>query len=114
MRMKRAVALVCRSKPELDGIAYVVDSISAYADSSVELPLAKACVFGSSKLLNRIWNSTVDLESNVRGVWSVRKLLQKAYKLYGKLQFTLCLLEAVKINNVEIIQWLFDRFPDYG
>ncbi|KAG3242646.1 hypothetical protein PI124_g12527 [Phytophthora idaei] len=109
----QAVALVCRSKPELDGIAYVVDSISAYADSSVELPLAKACVFGSSKLLNRIWNSTVDLESNGRGVWSVRKLLQ-TYKLYGKLQFTLCLLEAVKINNVEIIRWLFERFPDYG
>ncbi|ETI46277.1 hypothetical protein F443_09317 [Phytophthora nicotianae P1569] len=108
-----AVDLVCRSKSELDGITYVVDAISAYADSSVELPLAKACTFGSLRLLNRIWNSTIDLESNGRGMWSIRKLL-RSYKLYGKLQFTLCLLEAVKINSLEIVQWLFERFPDYG
>ncbi|ETL92756.1 hypothetical protein F442_09239 [Phytophthora nicotianae P10297] len=108
-----AVSLLFRSKPRFAGIDHVISSVSAYADSSVELPLNKACKYGSVTLLNRIWNSTVDLEPGGWGLWSVRKLL-RAYKLYGKLQFTLCLLEAVKTNNVDIVQWLFHHFPDYG
>ncbi|KAG3099685.1 hypothetical protein PI124_g12526 [Phytophthora idaei] len=108
-----AVSLLFRSKPRFAAIDHVISSVSAYADSSVEFPLNKACKYGSVTLLDRIWNCTVDLEPGGWGLWSVRKLL-RTYKLYGKLQFTLCLLEAVKINKVEIVQWLFEHFPDYG
>ncbi|KAK1943499.1 putative ankyrin repeat protein [Phytophthora citrophthora] len=107
-----AVALVFRSRPEFDALTHVTNAVSAYVDSSVEQPLHKACKFGSVELLNRIWNSTVDLESSGWGLWSVRNLL-RTHKVYGKLQFTLCLLEAAKINSVDIARWLFDRFP-YG
>ncbi|OWZ20542.1 hypothetical protein PHMEG_0005024 [Phytophthora megakarya] len=77
------------------------------------MPLNKACTYGSLMLLDRIWYNTIDLEPNGWGLWSVRKLL-RTHKLYGKMQFTLCLLAAIKINSVEIVRWLFDRFPDYG
>ncbi|KAL3663193.1 hypothetical protein V7S43_011603 [Phytophthora oleae] len=107
-----AVALVFRSRPEFDAITHVTSAVSAYVDSSVEQPLHKACKFGSVALLDRIWTSTVDLEPSGWGLWSVRNLL-RTHKLYGKLQFTLCLLEAAKINSLDIAQWLFERFP-YG
>ncbi|KAG1685609.1 hypothetical protein DVH05_007907 [Phytophthora capsici] len=105
-----AVMLVLRSRPEFDAIDHVISTVSGYADSSVEQPLHKACKLGSVELLNRIWDSTVDLEPTGWGLWSVRNLL-RSHKLYGKMQFTLCLLEAAKINSVDIAQWLFDRFP---
>ncbi|KAI9981211.1 hypothetical protein PInf_008954 [Phytophthora infestans] len=108
-----AVTLLFRAKPRFAGIDHVIRAVSAYADSSVELPLNKACNFGSVTLLDRIWSTTVDLEPGGWGLWSVRKLL-RTYKVYGKLQFTLCLLVAVKINNVEVVRWLFNHFPDYG
>ncbi|KAK1943419.1 hypothetical protein P3T76_004815 [Phytophthora citrophthora] len=107
-----AVALVFRSKPEFDGPDDVISMVSAYVDSSVEQPLHKACKFGSVALLDRIWNSTVDLESSGWGLWSVRNLF-RTQKLYGKFEFSLCLLEAAKRNSVDIAGWLFERFP-YG
>ncbi|KAG6958319.1 hypothetical protein JG687_00009460, partial [Phytophthora cactorum] len=78
------VSLLFRSKPRFAAIDHVISSVSAYADSSVEFPLNKACKYGSVTLLDRIWNCTVDLEP------------------------------AVKINKVDIVQWLFEHFPDYG
>jgi hypothetical protein len=108
-----AVSLLFRSKPQFDGIDHVVHTVSSYADSSIELPLSKACKFQSVTLLDRIWSSTVDLAPNGWGLWSVRKLL-RTHRLYGKLQFSLCLLEAAKVNNVEIVRWLFEHFPDFG
>ncbi|KAG1710045.1 hypothetical protein DVH05_017053 [Phytophthora capsici] len=109
-----AVTLVFRSRPEFDSLNlnHLVSAVSAYVDSSVEQPLHKACKFGSVTLLDRIWNTTVDLEPSGWGIWSVRKLL-RTQKLYGKLQFSLCLLEAAKLNSVDIARWLFERFP-YG
>ncbi|KAK1943427.1 putative ankyrin repeat protein [Phytophthora citrophthora] len=107
-----AVALVFRSKRKFDGPDDVISIVSAYVDSSVEQPLHKACKFGSVALLDRIWNSTVDLESSGWGLWSVRNLL-RTQKLYGKFEFSLCLLEAAKRNRVDIAGWLFERFP-YG
>ncbi|POM65418.1 hypothetical protein PHPALM_18870 [Phytophthora palmivora] len=108
-----AVTLVFGCRPRFDGIDHVINTVSAYADSSVEVPLNKACKYGSVTLLDRIWNSTVDLEPNGWGLWSVRTLL-RTYRLYGKFQFTLSLLAAIKINNVEVVRWLFEHFPDYG
>ncbi|KAE9117484.1 hypothetical protein PF005_g2479 [Phytophthora fragariae] len=108
-----AVALLFRSKPQFAGIDHVVHAVSAFADSSVELPLATASRFGSVALLERIWSSSVDLEPGGRSLWSVRRLL-RVYPLYNKLQFTLSLLAAVQANSVEVVRWLFERFPDYG
>ncbi|KAG1692889.1 hypothetical protein DVH05_024177 [Phytophthora capsici] len=107
-----AVALVFRSRPAFDALTHVTSTVSLYADSSVEQPLHKACKFGSVALLDRIWNTTADLEPNGWGLWSVRNLL-RSQKLYGKLQFSLCLLEAAKMNRLDIVRWLFERFP-YG
>ncbi|KAK1929911.1 hypothetical protein P3T76_014586 [Phytophthora citrophthora] len=107
-----SVALVFRSRPEFAGVTHVTNCVSTYVDSSVEQPLDKACKFNSVALLDRIWSSTVNLEPSGWGLWSVKKLL-RTYKLYGKFQFTLCLLEVAKRNSVDIARWLFKRFP-YG
>ncbi|KAG6587232.1 Serine/threonine protein kinase [Phytophthora cinnamomi] len=98
-----AVALLFRAKPQFAGIDHVVHAVSAFADSSVELPLAAASRFGSEALLERIWNSSVDLEPGGRSLWSVRRLLRE-YPLYNKLQFTLSLLAVVKANSVEVVR----------
>ncbi|EGZ11588.1 hypothetical protein PHYSODRAFT_336109 [Phytophthora sojae] len=108
-----AVALLFRSKPQFAGIDHVIHAVSTFADSSVELPLASASRFGSVALLERVWNSSVDLEPGGRSLWSVRRLLRD-YPLYNKWQFTLSLVGAIKANSVEVVRWLFERYPDYG
>ncbi|KAG7377878.1 DNA excision repair protein ERCC-6 [Phytophthora pseudosyringae] len=81
-----AVALVFRSRPGFDGIDHVIDAVSTYADSSVELPLHRACNRGFVALLDRIWASS----------------------------FTLSLMEAARGNDVEVVRWLFAHFPGCG
>ncbi|KAH7491409.1 putative ankyrin repeat protein R848 [Phytophthora ramorum] len=106
------VTLLLRSKPELSPLTHVIEATSVYLDSSVELPLHKACTFGSLALLDRIWTSSVDLESNQNPTWSVRNLLRTEKPHYHEYQFSKCLVEAVKLKNVAIVKWLFEHFPN--
>ncbi|KAL4115158.1 hypothetical protein PRIC2_014052 [Phytophthora ramorum] len=67
----------------------------------------------TEKLLNRIWNSTIDLEHEIEPFWSVRSFL-RSDKHYQDFQFTASLVEAVKQRNLEMAQWLFEHFPEWG
>ncbi|KAL3659818.1 hypothetical protein V7S43_015120 [Phytophthora oleae] len=74
-----AAVLVFRSKTAFLDLPYVVGSVSAFLDSSVELSLQQACKFHSLALLDRIWNSSdVDgIRNNVTdGTWTLRRFLR--------------------------------------
>lgn len=104
------VTLLFRSRPRLEALPHVVESVSIFLDASVELPLSKACKFGSLTLLNRIWDSlnTVDTESDT---WPRRKLLL-VHSHYRTRQSRLALVETAKIRSLEITKWLFGKFPN--
>ncbi|KAG7381232.1 hypothetical protein PHYPSEUDO_006276 [Phytophthora pseudosyringae] len=104
------VALVLRSRPAIASIDHVPNTVSAFLDSSVQLPLHRGCQFNSLTLLGRIWDSDVDLEQVVSPSWSIRSLL-RSEKRYQEFQFSLTLIAAVKRQNLEMAQWIFDHFP---
>ncbi|KAL4164192.1 hypothetical protein KRP22_004812 [Phytophthora ramorum] len=108
-----AASILTSSKRELSSLFHITEKVSSFLDTSVELPLHKACTFGSLKLLNRIWNSTIDLEHETEPFWSVRSFL-RSDKHYQDFQFTASLVEAVKQRNLEMVQWLFEHFPEWG
>ncbi|KAG7381229.1 hypothetical protein PHYPSEUDO_006273 [Phytophthora pseudosyringae] len=101
--------LLLQSKPQLASLHHVADAITSFLDTSVELPLHKACKFGSLELLSRIWSSTVDLPQGDSS-WSVRRLLHSE-KFYQQFQFTHSLVEAAKQKDLGMTRWLFERFP---
>ncbi|RLN77606.1 hypothetical protein BBJ28_00000456 [Nothophytophthora sp. Chile5] len=108
------VTLLFREKTGFASLPHVVATTSAFLDTSVELPLAKACKFGSLALLDRIWESsrqfmTADGQLEV-SLWCVRKLLYMNPH-YKRFQFTQSLLEAVRRQDMRMIRWLFAHFP---
>ncbi|KAF4139224.1 Ankyrin repeats domain-containing protein [Phytophthora infestans] len=102
------VKLVFYAKTRLTNISHVVDTVSLYLDSSVELPLHKACKFNSLNLLNRIFNSTSN--NNARCNWSIRVLLQQEPH-YRQHEFTKSMLEAVRLQNLDMMKWLCINLP---
>ncbi|KAE9103941.1 hypothetical protein PF007_g14218 [Phytophthora fragariae] len=106
------VVLLFRSKSCLSSLSHVIQSVSNFLDSSVQLPLARASKFGSLALLNRIWDCTLDLEAGSNASWSIRSLL-RSERHYKQFQFTNSLVEAVKRRDLVIIRWLFDHFPKF-
>ncbi|RLN77599.1 hypothetical protein BBJ28_00000462 [Nothophytophthora sp. Chile5] len=111
------VTLLFREKFGLGSQPHVVAATSAFLDSSVELPLANACKFGSLALLDRIWESSDRFapESSELEVspWCVRKLLH-ADTHYKQFQFTQSLLEAVRQQELPMVRWLFAHFPGFA
>ncbi|KAE9274379.1 hypothetical protein PR003_g29627, partial [Phytophthora rubi] len=80
-----------------------------FVDSSVELPLAKACKFGSLTLLDRILESQVGVEFDEDSSWSLRSLMQSE-TFYQHHQFTYSLSEAVRRSDLDMTKWLFLHF----
>ncbi|ETL79086.1 hypothetical protein L917_20206 [Phytophthora nicotianae] len=107
-----AVTLVFRSKPGLESLAHVVESVSTFLDSSVELPIKKACRFNSIRLLDRIWDSSLEVAASSDSSWSIRNLLHTETHYRG-FQFTFSIMEAVKLRNVEMVHWLCDHLPGF-
>ncbi|EGZ14588.1 hypothetical protein PHYSODRAFT_560883 [Phytophthora sojae] len=104
------VTLLFRSKPDFGCLPHVVNSVSAYLDSSVQLPIVKACTFGSIPLLDRIWNSSIDPVNGQYASWSIRKLL-RTERRYRACQFTYSMLEAIERRDFEMVTWLMEHFP---
>eukprot|EP00644_Phytophthora_capsici_P009931 jgi/Phyca11/119848/e_gw1.39.148.1 len=110
-----AVTLVFRSKPKLTGLAHVVSAVSVFLDTSVELPLDVACKFGSIVLLDRIWdynetcNSIFTEETNPS--WTFWNFFRTDIH-YRQYQFTKVMMEAVRLQDVEIVRWLASTFPE--
>ncbi|KAF4044133.1 hypothetical protein GN244_ATG03589 [Phytophthora infestans] len=108
------VKLVLHAKTRLTNISHVVDTVSLYLDSSVELPLHKACKYNSLDLLNRIFNSTLTMprqtNTNARCKWSIRDLFQQEPH-YRQHEFTKSMLEAVRLQNLDMMKWLCIELP---
>lgn len=107
-----AVTLLFRSRWS-SSLPHLVNSVSLFLDSSMELPLHRACRFGSFRLLDRIWNSSqvfVDDPGRAKDqIWTLQKYIptDRHYRAY---QFNLCLLEAIKLKNLEMVKWISRRF----
>ncbi|RLN77598.1 hypothetical protein BBJ28_00000463 [Nothophytophthora sp. Chile5] len=109
-----AVRLLFLEKIGLGALPHVISATSAFLDSSVELPLAKACKFGSLALLDRIWESSnqfVNADGEPEATsWCVRKML-RTERHYTLFQFTQALSEAVRRQELAMVEWLFSHFP---
>ncbi|KAF4147520.1 Ankyrin repeats domain-containing protein [Phytophthora infestans] len=107
-----AVTLIFRSKPAFESLSltHVVDSVTTFLDSAVELPIKKACQFNSTRLLDRIWDSSIELAASSDTSWSIRNLLQTETHYRG-FQFTFSIVKAIQLRNLEMIQWLCEHFP---
>ncbi|KAG1692248.1 hypothetical protein DVH05_025678 [Phytophthora capsici] len=105
-----AAVLVFRSKAAFLELPHVINSVSAFLDSSVDLSLWQACMSHSLALLDRIWNS-----SDVYGIrnivtdGSLQKFLETD-KYYRQYLFTLCMQEAVAGQDLGMAKWLSARF----
>ncbi|EEY58546.1 uncharacterized protein PITG_10629 [Phytophthora infestans T30-4] len=107
-----AVTLIFRSKPAFESLSltHVVDSVTTFLDSALELPIKKACQFNSTRLLDRIWDSSIELAASSDTSWSIRNLLQTETHYRG-FQFTFSIVKAIQLRNLEMIQWLCEHFP---
>ncbi|RLN96572.1 hypothetical protein BBJ28_00014365 [Nothophytophthora sp. Chile5] len=76
-----------------------------------EVTLARACAFGSTALLDRIWEkSSPEAVSKLRsGGWSIYKFL-RADPHYYRAQFSQSLVVAAQRGDLAVVQWLFRHF----
>ncbi|KAE8903357.1 hypothetical protein PF008_g31308 [Phytophthora fragariae] len=109
-----AVRLLFRSKAEFSSLPHVADAVSLFLDSSVDLPLHKACKTGSQTLLNRIWSSSEifafenkDIPENPS--WTLRRYI-RTDRFYRRFQLRFSLIESIRLKNVEMVRWLLDKF----
>lgn len=105
MRPLETVSLLFREKGAFADLPHVVNAVSLYLDSSVELPLHEACALQSPQLLERLWSS---LDEPADG-WTLRRYL-RSDRHYRQHQFTLSLQEAATQRNLQLVKWLCDRF----
>ncbi|KAK1946756.1 putative ankyrin repeat protein [Phytophthora citrophthora] len=110
-----AAAFVFRSRPAFDGLSRVVDTVSVFLDSSVDLSLFNACKTGSVRLLDRIWNSSqvfVDGSPDPGTKWTLRRFL-RTDKHYQQYLFTKCLEYAVPPSKSGCYQMAFSKFQSF-
>ncbi|KAL4140854.1 hypothetical protein PRNP1_015134 [Phytophthora ramorum] len=98
-----AASILTSSKRELSSLFHITEKVSSFLDTSVELPLHKACTFGSLKLLNRIWNSTIDLEHEIQPFWSVEAF--SARTSTTKISSSRLLEAAAEVGALSILQF---------
>ncbi|EGZ14560.1 hypothetical protein PHYSODRAFT_252936 [Phytophthora sojae] len=94
-----------------DSLPHVVDAVSVFLDTSVELPLERASKLGSLPPLNRIWDSLETLADH--SSWSVRRLLLQE-ESYMERQFWLSLTGGCKNIDLSMVEWIFEHFPERG
>jgi len=109
-----AVELLFRSKRAFGDLPHVVDAVSEFLDSSVELPLHKACTFSSIRLLTRIWERSriwaaqhKNQETTI-GTWTLSKYLTTD-PFYRQYEFSLCMRSVVSCQNLEMVKWLSNK-----
>ncbi|OWY99427.1 LOW QUALITY PROTEIN: hypothetical protein PHMEG_00029568 [Phytophthora megakarya] len=107
-----SAALVFRSKPEFHGLPHVVNSVSLFLNSSIDLSLLGACTFNSVKLLEHIWNSCAVFEPetiNSETKWTLRRFL-RTDKHYRQYIFSKVMEDAVPCQDLEMVKWLSSKF----
>ncbi|KAL4129881.1 hypothetical protein PRIC2_005888 [Phytophthora ramorum] len=103
-----AVQLALKSRPDVAALGHVGTLISSYLDGSGMISLARACEFGSVRLLDRIWESS-DPAADTHSSWSLFWYLRSDVH-YNRYQFTESLRTAAERGDLEVIRWLLDHF----
>ncbi|KAK1931929.1 putative ankyrin repeat protein [Phytophthora citrophthora] len=99
-----AVNLALKAFPAVAALRHVGSIISSYLDGSVLIPLDQACLMGSTRLLDRIWqNSNPETERST--IWSLCSYLRTDIHYY-RFQFTKSLRVAVKHGDLGIVKWI--------
>lgn len=93
------------SRSEVAALNHVSRTIASYLDGSVMIPLNRACSSEPIQLLDRIWNSepTADKWTS----WPV-----PANGIHYQYQSTKSLTAAVKRGDLDIVNWILDRFRE--
>ncbi|KAG6941336.1 hypothetical protein JG688_00018720 [Phytophthora aleatoria] len=94
------------------GLPHVVDCVSGFLDSSVDLSLLYAVKIGSVGLLERIWASSEALEHDPDERWTLRRFL-RTDKHYRQYLFSKGLEDAVPRQDLETIKWLSTKFQGF-
>ncbi|KAG1703745.1 hypothetical protein DVH05_006760 [Phytophthora capsici] len=103
-----AVNLALKPFPVVAALRHVSAKISSYLDASVSIPLDQACLMGSTRLLDRIWQNS-DPETEKGTSWSLCQYLRTDIHYY-RFQFTKSLRMAVKRGDLDIVKWILERF----
>lgn len=114
-----SAVVVLRNIPSLGALPHVISSVSQCLDYSVEIPLARACVFGSLRLLRRVWDGSEDCTASStagfsghhypRSFWSPWQFL-RSDRHYHRAQFSQGVVEAVRHGDLGMVRWLFEHF----
>ncbi|KAG3061570.1 hypothetical protein PI125_g24687, partial [Phytophthora idaei] len=112
-----SAVVALRSNPSLGALPHVISSVSQCLDYSVEISLARACAFGSLRLLRRIWDGSKKYAASNGSApgdrrylyWSPLHFLQTDCH-YHRAQFSRGVVEAVRRGDLDIIRWLFAHF----
>ncbi|OWZ01484.1 hypothetical protein PHMEG_00027113 [Phytophthora megakarya] len=106
-----SAAVVFRSKPQFQGLAHVINSVSMFLDSTMDVSLLDACKFHSVKLLEHIWNSSEVFETNsahAETKWTLRRFLRTDMH-YRQYIFSKVMEDAVSRQDLEMVKWLSSR-----
>ncbi|KAF4147518.1 hypothetical protein GN958_ATG03288 [Phytophthora infestans] len=106
-----SVRVVFRSKRGFGALPHVVDAVSLFLNSSVELPLDKAARLGSIALLDRIWSSLESVKTPQSPFWSARRLFLEE-ESYKECKYVLSLVEACKNSDLPMVKWIFEHLPN--
>ncbi|KAG3053489.1 hypothetical protein PI124_g23753 [Phytophthora idaei] len=93
-------------------LPHVVDCVSGFLDSSVDLSLLYAVKIGSVGLLERIWTSSEALKHDPDERWTLRRFL-RTDKHYRQYLFSKGLEDAVPRQDLETIKWLSTKFQGF-
>ncbi|KAG7377475.1 hypothetical protein PHYPSEUDO_011617 [Phytophthora pseudosyringae] len=113
-----SAVVVLRDNPSLGALPHVVSSVSQCLDCSVDISLARACAFGSLRLLCRIWELSEELTASNgdaagrlrRHLWWSPLLFLWTDRHYHRAQFSRGVVEAVRRGDLGMVRWLFNHF----
>ncbi|RLN72922.1 hypothetical protein BBJ28_00024549 [Nothophytophthora sp. Chile5] len=105
-----SAGLVLRVHPAIAALPHVAGVVSSFLVPTSSLSLAKACRFGSLKLLDHIWAASCTSIADRKPWWSLTNFL-RSDRHYHAWMFSMALREAASQGDLEVVKWLFTHFP---
>ncbi|KAG6946425.1 hypothetical protein JG688_00016050 [Phytophthora aleatoria] len=106
------VPAVLRHQREPGVLQHVSAQISSFLGSPPCLSLSQACSFGSTRLLDWIWDLSCTSVSNRPSTWPLHNYLRSDLHYNGD-QFIKSLEVAVRREDLAIVKWLFAHFSGF-
>ncbi|KAE9074724.1 hypothetical protein PF010_g24567 [Phytophthora fragariae] len=105
----QVVALVLRYRPSVTCSPVLGALISQFLGPSTNLSLREAASFGSTRLLDWVWDASCTSEASRTPGWSLHNYL-RSEPYYHHYQFQEALQVVAKRGELEMLQWLFGHF----